>query len=62
MNHTDPEFGAMGTTMEASWDFEKSKALAERYGFVDFQQVEKGEMEVVRKDPEFFGDCIWRIR
>ena len=54
-NHTDPEFGATGTTMEASWDFEQSKALAAKHGFVDFGKVPEAEMEVVKKDPEFWS-------
>lgn len=54
-NHTDPEFGATGTTMEASWDFEQSRALAAKHGFEDFAKVPEDEMGVVKSDPEFWS-------
>lgn len=54
-NHIDPPFAATGTSMEASWDFEKSKALATKHGFVDFTKVPDEEMEVVKRDPEFWS-------
>jgi toxoflavin synthase len=53
-NHIDPPFGATGTTMEASWDFEQSKALATKYGYVDFERVPDEQLSIVKQDREFW--------
>ena len=48
------------TDMEANWDFEQAKAMAERHGFQQFEVVPAEEMECVQEDPVFWRSHVER--
>ena len=61
--HTEPPMSCPGTTLSESMDFEKSKLMARRFGFAEFKKAVDEEMEVVKRDWEFWRmhveDPVW---